>query len=261
MSVRSSSFAMPRMACDRHLPGGLGRHSENFYAAEDLSAGKGGDDPRLFTRKRRAEAIPKYITGKFCEHLGNNLFLGMDAPKSSATRPSPNTRSGTGPTSPDGVTVFQSDAREIARQLRQQAQRVGWPEGELDRLVEAREHGLGLLVAPGRKQRGGADQPGHRATQRPGTAGPGGRAGQRASPSGSSCRCTGCGSTRSRFSPARPTSLPSGVALFAPDTQRPCTQDNRAGIVGRLERVAGCPGRGVGMPRGRASRRPAPSMV
>ena len=44
--------------------------------------------------------------------------------------------------SPDGVTAFQSDPREIARQLRQQAQCIGWPEGELDRLVEARDHGL-----------------------------------------------------------------------------------------------------------------------
>ena len=109
-------------------------------AAEGMAAGKEATI-RVFAEERAPQPIPKYITGKFCEHLGNNIYQGMDAQilrnPTFADYPF-----GDGRMSPDGVVVFQSDPREIARQLRQQAQRIGWPEGELDRLVEARDHGL-----------------------------------------------------------------------------------------------------------------------
>ena len=34
---------------------------------------------RVRAAERAKEAIPKYITGKFCEHLGTNIYNGMDA--------------------------------------------------------------------------------------------------------------------------------------------------------------------------------------
>ena len=43
--------------------------------------------------QRGAEPIPRYLTGKFCEHLGNNIYNGMDA-QFCAIRRSPSTRSG-----------------------------------------------------------------------------------------------------------------------------------------------------------------------
>src|SRR5271157_3541953 len=91
---------------------------------------------RVFVHERAPLPIPTYITGKFCEHLGSNIYQGMDAQilrnPTFADYPFWDGRM-----SPDGVTVFHSDPREIARQLRQQAQRIGWPEAELGRLVEA----------------------------------------------------------------------------------------------------------------------------
>jgi len=88
-----------------------------------------------------AQTIPKYITGKFCEHLGANIYHGMDAQvlrnPTLADYPF-----WTGQMTPDGITAFHADRQQIARQLRQQAQRIGWPEAELDRLVEARDDAL-----------------------------------------------------------------------------------------------------------------------
>ncbi len=84
--------------------------------------------------------IPRYITGKFAEHLGANIYNGMlaeilrnptfaDYPFSAGT-------------SPDGVVVFQSDQARVAQELRGQARRLGWPEPQLDGLVAARADGL-----------------------------------------------------------------------------------------------------------------------
>jgi len=102
---------------------------------------------RVFAQERAQQPIPKYITGKFCEHLGSNIYQGMDAQilrnPTFADYPFWDGRM-----SPDGVTVFHSDPREIAHQLRQQAQRIGWPEAELGRLVEAREHSLACWWLP-----------------------------------------------------------------------------------------------------------------
>ena len=96
---------------------------------------------RVHVGQPESQPIPKYITGKFCEHLGTNIYNGMDAQilrnPTFAEYPF-----GTGQTTPDGITAFQADREQIVRQLRQQAQRGGWPDTELDRLVEARDDGL-----------------------------------------------------------------------------------------------------------------------
>ncbi len=111
-----------------------------LFAAEALATSKEAMI-RVFAQEKAPQPIPKYITGKFCEHLGNNIYQGMDAQilrnPTFADYPF-----GAGHMSPSGVAVFQSDPREIVRQLQQQAQRIGWPEGELNRLVEDRDQGL-----------------------------------------------------------------------------------------------------------------------
>jgi alpha-N-arabinofuranosidase len=86
-------------------------------------------------------AIPKAITGKFAEHLGFNIYNGMDAQilrsPTFADYPFWN-----GQMSPDGVTEFQTDAHKIDDELRHQATRFGWPASELNGLVQARADAL-----------------------------------------------------------------------------------------------------------------------
>ncbi|MHB9046578.1 MAG: alpha-L-arabinofuranosidase C-terminal domain-containing protein [Pirellulales bacterium] len=96
---------------------------------------------RVQAGKRAAHAIPAYLTGKFAEHLGNNIYNGMNAQivrnPTFADYPF-----ATGEASADGVATFLVDRQEIARQLRRRAARQGWPEAELDALVESRDDGL-----------------------------------------------------------------------------------------------------------------------
>jgi len=47
-----------------------------------------------------------------------------------------------GQSSPDGVATFQSDPVKIAAELRSRAARLGWPQAEVERLVESRSDGL-----------------------------------------------------------------------------------------------------------------------
>src|ERR1043166_569680 len=96
---------------------------------------------RVRVLERAANPIPKYITGKIAEHLGANIYNGMDAQilrnPTFADYPF-----STGQMSPDGITRFYSDDQAISRELRRQASRWGWPESELDRLVTAHADGL-----------------------------------------------------------------------------------------------------------------------
>jgi len=95
----------------------------------------------VHARDRSPYPVPAYITGKFCEHLGSNIYNGMDAQilrnPTLADWPF-----GAGQSTPDGVAKFQSDDVKIAEELRRQATRFGWPEAELDRLVQCRADGL-----------------------------------------------------------------------------------------------------------------------
>ncbi len=96
---------------------------------------------RIQAAKRLASVVPREITGKFAEHLGQNIYNGMDAQilwnPTLADYPW-----STGRQSVDGIATFLFDRREIAQALRLRATRQGWPAAEIDRLVEAREDGL-----------------------------------------------------------------------------------------------------------------------
>ena len=96
---------------------------------------------RVRAAERSPHPIPRHITGKFAEHLGSNILNGMDAQilrnPTFAEFPF-----ATGQTTPDGIVTFQFDRERIGQQLRQGASRLGWPEGEIGSLVEARDDGL-----------------------------------------------------------------------------------------------------------------------
>jgi hypothetical protein len=104
------------------------------------------DDPsratlRVHAAERAAQAIPRFITGKFAEHLGANIYNGMDAQilrnPTFADYPF-----WTGQMTPDGLTKFHVDESQITQELRRQALRYGWPESELNGLVAARADSL-----------------------------------------------------------------------------------------------------------------------
>jgi alpha-N-arabinofuranosidase len=93
------------------------------------------------TQERSTNTIPKFITAKFCEHLGNNIYNGMDAQilRNPTLADFP---FWSGQASPDGVGTFLFDGERIKQELRQQAGRMGWPDTDLNRLGEGRDDGL-----------------------------------------------------------------------------------------------------------------------
>lgn len=96
---------------------------------------------RVHAGDRSTFPIPRAITGKFAEHLGWNIYNGMDAQilrnPTFAEYPF-----WTGQMSPDGVTKFHADDQRINEELRRQTARFGWPESQRDGLVQARADGL-----------------------------------------------------------------------------------------------------------------------
>ena len=86
--------------------------------------------------QRAAQPIPKTITGKFAEHLGNNIYNGMDAQilhnPTFADFPF-----WSGQMNPDGVTLFHFEQDKIRQQIRRRATQSGWPDRDLDRLTES----------------------------------------------------------------------------------------------------------------------------
>lgn len=109
--------------------------------AGDPLRGYPAAEVRVRAGEPAGQAIPKYITGKFCEHLGDNVYHGMDA---QVLR---NPTFGdfpfwTGEMTPEGLTAFHTERDQIVRLLRERARRYGWPDAALDRLVEAREDAL-----------------------------------------------------------------------------------------------------------------------
>ena len=123
---------------------------------------------RIFAGARAPQVIPKQITGKFAEHLGNNIYNGMDAqvlrnPTFAAVP------FWSGQMDPDGVALFHSEREKIDQSLRQRASSQGYPNRELDRLVEAYHDGLaagwtrlgardGIQVSPDTGAHGGRAQ-------------------------------------------------------------------------------------------------------
>ena len=95
------------------------------------------------TREHSATTIPKFITGKFCEHLRNNIYNGMDAQilrnPTMADYPF-----WSGQASPDGVGNFLFNGEQIKRELRRQAGRT--PMDTALGLVEGYSPGLVRLA-------------------------------------------------------------------------------------------------------------------
>jgi alpha-N-arabinofuranosidase len=121
---------------------------------------------RVFAGQRSTNLIPAYITGKFAEHLRQNIYNGMYAQilrnPTLADYPF-----ATGEMNPDGVVKFQSDRESIEQELRQTAERWGWPRKETAGLVQAYGDGLaafwtregaGVLPSPDTGEFGGRAQ-------------------------------------------------------------------------------------------------------
>src|ERR1044071_3752362 len=92
---------------------------------------------RVRPRERSQSPVTEFITGKFAEHLGWNIYNGMDAQilrnPTFADYPV-----WTGSMTPDGVTRFHVEDSRINEELRRQAARFGWAESELDSLLQGR---------------------------------------------------------------------------------------------------------------------------
>ncbi|MCF7708417.1 MAG: alpha-N-arabinofuranosidase [Verrucomicrobia bacterium] len=86
-------------------------------------------------------SIPAFLTGKFAEHLGNNIYNGMYVQilKNPTMADYP---FATGRMSPDGVATFHFEPDAIRRRISRSATRMGWPETAVDGLVSAYFDGL-----------------------------------------------------------------------------------------------------------------------
>jgi len=95
----------------------------------------------IHASEKSEHAIPRYITGKFCEHLYFNVTNGMDAQilRNPTLCEYPFR---TGQNSPDGSATFHFDRMEIERRIRDGAGRWGWPESEVDGLIRSRNEAL-----------------------------------------------------------------------------------------------------------------------
>ena len=93
--------------------------------------------------KHAAYPISKNITGKFAEHLGNNIYNGMDAQilRNATFADFP---IWTGQTTPDGVTTFLYERDKLSQELQRRAIRSGWPESETKTLPDAYFDGLAV---------------------------------------------------------------------------------------------------------------------
>jgi alpha-N-arabinofuranosidase len=85
--------------------------------------------------------LPRNLAGQFCEHLGANIYNGMDAQilRNPTLADYPFS---TGQMTPDGVATFLYERSKIEEELRRQATRFGWPQSELGDLANARADGL-----------------------------------------------------------------------------------------------------------------------
>jgi alpha-N-arabinofuranosidase len=91
--------------------------------------------------QRSSYPVPRFITGKFCEHLYFNVTNGMDAQilKNPTFADYPFS---TGETSPDGVATFHYRREDIARAIRSDAGRWGWPASDIDGLIRSRNEAV-----------------------------------------------------------------------------------------------------------------------
>ena len=91
--------------------------------------------------QKSTQRVPRFITGKFCEHLYFNVTNGMDAQilKNPTFCDYPFS---TGQISPDGVATFHYSRDEIARAIRGDAGRWGWPTSDIDGLIQSRNEAV-----------------------------------------------------------------------------------------------------------------------
>jgi alpha-N-arabinofuranosidase len=133
-----------------------------MLALPALAAFQAGADParaslQVFAADRGPQTIPKEITGKFCEHLspgrgwhpealgnninkGDNIYNGMEAQV--LRNPTFGAYEFPAQTDPDGVLLPHYEREQISRTIHRWGPFQGWPENELDRLVESYEDGL-----------------------------------------------------------------------------------------------------------------------
>jgi alpha-N-arabinofuranosidase len=103
--------------------------------------------PQVVTLRIRADLppsdppIPRFITGKFAEHLGSNIYNGMCAQilrnPTFAEFPFWN-----GSQDPDGLPHLLADEAQIGDEVRRQALRLRWPEAETRKLIESRQKAM-----------------------------------------------------------------------------------------------------------------------
>ena len=91
--------------------------------------------------QRAAHPVPRFLTGKFAEHLGSNIYNGMCAQIVRNPTFADWPFAGGGQT-PDGRPRFLSDEKQIGDAIRHGASRLNWPEGEVQKLLESRADGL-----------------------------------------------------------------------------------------------------------------------
>jgi len=134
----SSVLAMLSLVC---LP--AGRACQAAANAAARADGNAVEKASLvvYAAEKSKYPVPRYLTGKFCEHLYFNVTNGMEAQilKNPTFADYPFS---TGQTSPDGVATFRYDPDDIAREMRGSAGRWGWPPSEVDNLIKARNEAL-----------------------------------------------------------------------------------------------------------------------
>jgi alpha-N-arabinofuranosidase len=105
--------------------------------------GKGAERASLIVHaaERSPYNVPRFITGKFCEHLYFNVTNGMDAQilKNPTFSDYPFS---TGQISPDGIATFHYGKEEIARAIRGDAERWGWPPADIEGLIKSRNEAV-----------------------------------------------------------------------------------------------------------------------
>ena len=90
----------------------------------------------IYVAEKSEYSIPRNITGKFCEHLFFNITNGMDAQilRNPTLSDYPFR---TGQDTPDGVATFYYERQQIERNIRNSAERWGWPDSEIDALIKS----------------------------------------------------------------------------------------------------------------------------
>jgi len=115
-------------------------------SGQDMHGFSSSDDPsraavRVDASRRAADPITPYVTGKFCEHLGSNIYNGMEAQilRNPTFYDFPFGGAGT---PPDGGVGFVMDSDRIAEGIRHRTARMGLGDDYVRRLLEARAAAL-----------------------------------------------------------------------------------------------------------------------